>query len=185
MKKIWELFIIFLRIGAFTFGGGYAMLSIIHREIVENKKWIDDEEMLDMIAISESTPGVISINTATFVGYKVAGFWGAFMATLGTALPAFVIIILVTLFFIPYMSNIWVQHAFEGIRIGVIVLIFGAAMKLNKVNKKTTFNLVLTGVAFLIAAFTQVNVILILIGGLICGIFLRSKGQEEADKTAD
>lgn len=175
MKKVWELFIIFFKIGAFTFGGGYAMLSIIHREIVENKQWINDDEMLDMIAISESTPGVISINTATFVGYKVAGFWGAFMATLGTALPAFVIIVLVTLFFIPYMSNPWVQYAFEGIRVGVIVLIFSAAVKLNKVNKKTAFNFTLTGVAFLLAAFTPINVILILIGGLICGIVWQAR----------
>jgi len=170
IKKLWEIFIIFFKIGAFTFGGGYAMISIIHNEIVQSRKWIDDDEMLDIIAISEATPGVISINTATFVGYKVAGFWGSFFATLGTVIPSVIIIVLVTLFFIPYMSNRWIQYAFEGIRAGVIVLIFNAAIKLNKVNKKCAFNFILTGLAFLIASFTSLNVIYILLGGLAVGI---------------
>ncbi|MEG1996551.1 MAG: chromate transporter [Oscillospiraceae bacterium] len=172
-KRILELFLIFLKIGAFTFGGGYAMLSIIHREIVENKKFITDDEMLDIISISESTPGVISVNTATFVGYKISGFWGAIAATFGVVLPAFIIIILVTLFFIPYMSNKWINYAFLGIRAGVVVLIFNAAIKLNKVNKKNLFNISLTVISFLLATAFNINAIFILLGGLIIGISYR------------
>ncbi|MEG2814156.1 MAG: chromate transporter [Oscillospiraceae bacterium] len=170
MKLIFELFLEFFKIGAFTFGGGYAMLSIIQREVVENKKWSTDDEVLDMFAIAEATPGVIAINTATFVGYKIAGFWGAFFATLGVALPAFIIIVLITLFLIPFMSNKWVGYAFQGLRVGIIVLIFNAAMKLGKVNSKCAFNFILTAIAFLIASFTNINVIFVLIAGLIVGI---------------
>lgn len=169
-KSIWELFLIFLRIGAFTFGGGYAMLSIIHREIVETKNWVTDEEMIDIIAIAESTPGVIAINTATFVGYKIGGVIGSIAATIGTVLVPFIIIVLITLFFIPYMGNRWIQYAFQGIRCGVVVLIINAAVKLNKVNRVCAFNLALTALAFIVASFFNINAIFILLGGLLCGI---------------
>ena len=95
-KKIFQLFLVFLKIGAFTFGGGYAMIPIIQKEIVENKKWITDDDILEIIAIAESTPGPIAINSATFVGYRVAGFFGAMLATLGVVLPSFVIILLIS-----------------------------------------------------------------------------------------
>lgn len=167
---ILQLFLEFFKIGAFTFGGGYAMLSIIQREVVESKKWATDDEVLDMFAIAEATPGVIAINTATFVGYKVAGFWGAFFATLAVSLPAFIIIVLITWFLLPFMSNKWVGYAFQGLRAGIIVLIVNAAIKLNKVNSKCAFNIILTTIAFLIASFTSINVIFLLIAGLIVGI---------------
>lgn len=169
-KIISELFFIFLKIGGFTFGGGYSMLSIIHREVVERRKWITDDEMLDMIAIAESTPGVIVINTATFVGYKIGKFWGSFFATLGTIIIPFIMIVLITLFFIPYMDNEWVQYAFLGIRYGVIVMILNAAVKLNKVNKKCPFNFILTGLALIIAILLDINAVFILLGGLIVGL---------------
>ena len=96
MKNKWntlkELFCTFFKIGAFTFGGGYAMISIIQKEAVEKKKWVSDEDILDVVAIAESTPGPIAINSSTFIGYKVMGFWGSFFATLGTVLPSFIII---------------------------------------------------------------------------------------------
>lgn len=187
VKKISELFLIFLKIGFFTFGGGYAMLSIIHTEVVDKKKWITDSEMLDMISIAESTPGVIAVNMATFVGYKVGGVLGSALATLGVILMPFIIILLITLFFVPYMTNRWVEYAFAGIRCGVIVLIINAAIKLNKVNKRCFFNIALTCVAFLTAAFvSQISVIYILIFGLICGIiyntYINKAFLEEGEK---
>ena len=95
-KKLFTVFITFFKIGAFTFGGGYAMIPLIQRETVENHKWISDDDILDIIAIAESTPGPIAINSATFVGYKVAGFWGSFAATLGVVLPSFIIILVIS-----------------------------------------------------------------------------------------
>ena len=95
MRKLFELFAAFFRIGAFTFGGGYAMIPLIQKETVENKKWITDDDILEIVAIAESTPGPIAINAATFVGYKVAGFWGAFFATIGMVVPSFAIILLI------------------------------------------------------------------------------------------
>lgn len=186
-SNILELFLIFLKIGFFTFGGGYAMLSIIHTEVVDKKKWISDNEMLDMVAIAESTPGVIAVNMATFVGYKIGGFLGSALATLGVILMPFIIILLITLFFVPYMTNEWIEYAFAGIRCGVIVLIINAAIKLNKVNKRCFFNIFLTCVSFLVATFiSQISVIYILIFGLICGIvyntFINKAFLEEGEK---
>lgn len=169
-RQIWQLFLIFFKIGAFTFGGGYAMIALIHGEVVDSKKWITNEEMLDMVSIAESTPGVIAINMATFVGYKIGGLLGSLMATIAVIIVPFLIIVLITLFFIPYMSNQWVQYAFNGIRCGIVVLIINAAVKLNKVNKKNLFNSLLTIISFIVAVLVDINVIYILIAGMICGI---------------
>ena len=169
-NRLWKLFLVFAKIGAFTFGGGYAMIPLIQKEIVENQKWATDEEVLDMFAIAESTPGVISVNTATFVGYKVAGFWGAVVATLSVIAPAFFIISVISLFFAQFVALKWVAYAFEGIRVAVVVLIINAAFKLGKVNEKSAFNIVMTCIAFAIAAFTPVNVIFVLLGAMAVGI---------------
>ena len=131
-EKVFPLFLTFLKIGAFTFGGGYAMIPIIHREIAERRKWLTDEDILDIIAVSESTPGPIAINSATFVGYKIAGFWGAFFATLGTVAPSFAIIFIISLFLRGFMKIELVKRAFFGIRAAVAVLIVDAAIKLKK-----------------------------------------------------
>ncbi|MBQ1988903.1 MAG: chromate transporter, partial [Clostridia bacterium] len=96
LKKALQLFLTFFKIGAFTFGGGYAMIPLIQKEVVEEKKWITDDDILEIIAIAESTPGPIAINSATFVGYRVCGFWGSFFSTLGVVLPSFVIILIIS-----------------------------------------------------------------------------------------
>ncbi|MEG0895495.1 MAG: chromate transporter [Oscillospiraceae bacterium] len=173
MKKILQIFLTFLKIGAFTFGGGYAMISVIRTEVVENHKWITDEEMLDMIAIAESTPGAIAINLATFIGYKVAGIVGSIAGTIAVALPALVIIILISLFFIPYMNNPIIQNAFAGIRAGVVVLIINAALKLGKVLKANFFNIALMVMGFCFAIFTKISVIWIILVGMLIGIFTK------------
>ena len=111
-----DLFSTFFKIGAFTFGGGYAMIPLIQSDVVEKKGWINEEEMLDMIAIAESTPGVMAVNSATFVGYRIGGFWGSVCATIGVVIPSFFIILLITLFLDKFRSNPWVDAAFKGIR---------------------------------------------------------------------
>ena len=140
MKKIAELFITFAKIGAITFGGGYAMLPILQREIVENKKWGTEEELADYYAIGQCTPGVIAVNVGTFIGRKIAGNFGGIAATLGVVFPSIVIITLLAGVIDYYSSLEWVRHAFAGIRVCVCVLIFNAVIKLFKkaiIDKKT------------------------------------------------
>lgn len=153
-SKIYQiliLFITFLKVGAFTFGGGYAMIPIIQKEVVEKRKWATSGEILDILAISESTPGPISVNAATYVGFKVAGFWGSFFATLGLIIPSFIIIYIISLFYKTFMSWSIVEAAFKGISVGVIILLFMAVLKLRKAVPNsllsiTIFAIVLAGV---------------------------------------
>ena len=125
------LFLTFLKVGAFTFGGGYAMIPIIQREVVDKRKWVSNTDILDIIAISESTPGPIAVNAATFIGFKVGGFFGSLFATLGLALPSFVIIYIISFFYKTFMEWTIVQAAFKGLSIGVIILLFNAFFKLS------------------------------------------------------
>ena len=122
-KLLFTLFFTMMKIGCFTFGGGIAMLALLENEFVSKRGWIDREEFLDMVAISESTPGPIAINSATYIGYKTAGFWGSLLATLGVCIPSFVIIYLISLFFYQFLSFEYVKYAFMGIRVAVVFLI--------------------------------------------------------------
>lgn len=130
MKILVDLFVTFAKIGAVTFGGGYAMLPILQREIVENKKWGTDEELADYYAIAQCTPGVIAVNIATFIGRKTGGIAGGVIATLGVVFPSLVIITMLAGVIQAYSSLEWVRHAFAGIRVCVCVLIFNAVVKL-------------------------------------------------------
>ncbi len=169
LKQCLSLFKTFFKIGAFTIGGGYAMLPLIQREVAEKRKWIDESVMLDIVAIAESTPGPIAINTATFVGTRVCGFWGAFSATLGTVLPSFVIISVLSQVLVKIMDYEVVRFAFNGIRAGVIALIVKALWGMAKKCPKDTFSYVLIALAFIIA-LTGVNVLYIIIGGALIGL---------------
>lgn len=170
MKKITSLFLTFLKIGAFTFGGGYAMVPLIQKEVTEKNEWISDEEMLDVIAIAESTPGPIAVNTATFVGYKIAGFWGAFVSTLGVILPPFVIISLISGFLWQFREIKAVSYAFIGIRAGVLALIVKALISLFKKVSKTAFSYAIMAISLLIPTFFDINVIFVVIACAIAGI---------------
>ena len=167
MSKKWSLFTTFLKIGAFTFGGGYAMIPLIQKEVVENKKWITDDDILDIIAIAESTPGPIAINAATFVGYKTAGFWGAVCATLGVVLPSFIIISVISFVLEQFRSVKAVQFAFTGIRAGVLVLIIKALVSMYKKCPKSIFSYIIMALSFIAVAFLKINIIYVLIG---CGV---------------
>ena len=146
MKKIKDylaLFLTMLKIGLFTFGGGYAMIALLENEFVNKKNWLEKDEFLNVAAIAESTPGPIAINAATYIGYKNAGFIGAAIATLGICIPSFSIIYAISLFFDAFLSFTLVAYAFKGIQICVIFLILSAGLKMLKHMKKTAFNIII------------------------------------------
>ena len=169
MKILLELFYIFARIGLFTFGGGYAMISIIEDICVERKKWISHEEMMNMTVIAESTPGPIAINCATYVGYKLAGLLGATVATFGMVLPSFVVIFIVSKFLDNFLEIKVIANAFLGIKIAVGILIFDAAITMIKKMKKKIFPGIIMISAFLVMmmvnifswSFSSINLMLI------------------------
>ena len=140
MKKTRDLFWTFLKIGAFTFGGGYAMVALLEREFVEDKQWLSREEFLDMVAIAESTPGPVAVNSATYIGYKLAGVAGAAASTLAVCLPSFAVIYLISLFFDRFLQLTVVANAFKGIQACVIYLILSAGVKMLKNLQRTPFN---------------------------------------------
>lgn len=142
MKKYIDLFITMLKIGLFTFGGGYAMIALLESEFVARRKWIEKNEFLDMVAIAESTPGPIAINAATYIGYRVLRFRGSLIATVGVCIPSFAIIYVISLFFDKFLSLTLVANAFKGIQICVIYLIFTAGLKMLKGISKTPFNVI-------------------------------------------
>ena len=132
MKELFDLFWTFCKIGALTFGGGYAMLPLIQREIVENKKWSTEKEILDYYAVGQCTPGVIAVNTATFIGYKLKGIIGGIIATLGVVFPSLIIILIIAAFLQNFADLAIVQSAFAGIRVAVVALIITTVVKLLK-----------------------------------------------------
>ena len=168
--SLWRLFVTFFKTGLFTFGGGYAMISILEEELVTNKKWITTQDMLDMLVIAESTPGVIAVNTATSVGFKLRGVLGAIVATLGVVLPSFLIITALTFVINEFSSNPWYQAAFTGIQACVTILIINAFVKLAKQLEKSWFSIVLLLASFAVAVFTDFDVIFIILIGGVLGI---------------
>ncbi|MDD7255961.1 chromate transporter [Bullifex porci] len=174
-----DLFLTFAKMGVMTFGGGYAMLPILQREIVQKKKWASDEEIMDYFAIGQCTPGIIAVNTATFIGQKTAGNLGGIVATLGIVFPCFVIISLLAGVIETFSHLVFVQKAFAGIRICVCVLILNAVMKLFKkaiVDKPT---LVIFILVTILAYFTAINPIIFVVAAAIAGIVIQQlKGRE-------
>ena len=148
MKLLPELFVTFAKVGAFTFGGGYAMISMIEDICVERKQWITHDEMMELTVIAESTPGPIAINAATYVGYKHGGIPGSVAATVGVALPSFVIIYLISTVLDNFLEIVWVANAFKGIKIGVGLLIFRVALNMLKKMKPQPLSRIIAGCAF-------------------------------------
>lgn len=170
--SLWQLFWTFFKVGAFTFGGGYAMIAILEEELVAKKKWITSQDMLDIIVIAESTPGVIAVNSATSVGYRTHGVWGALVATLGVVLPSFAVIFGLSFALSAFQDNRWYKAAFTGIQACVTILIVNAFTKLSKQLEISVFSIVLLVAAFAVATFTNFNVIfVILIGGALGVIY--------------
>ena len=141
MRTIFDLILTFMKIGFFTFGGGYAMLSVIEDNCVEKKKWITHDEMMDLTVIAESTPGPIVINCATFIGYRQAGVWGSIAATIGIVLPSFAVILIISAFLDNFLEIEVVKNAFRGIKCAVGILIISAAVTMIKKMKKKLFSI--------------------------------------------
>ena len=169
-KLILTLFLTFFKIGAFTFGGGYAMIPLIEKEVIERKKWISEDILLEVIAIAESTPGPIAINSATFIGNRVAGFWGSFAATFGVVLPSFLIIFCLSFILRQFMEFEPVVFAFEGIRVGVLALMIKALVGMYKKAPKGLLGYIIMGLGLILSAFTEIDAVFIIIGAGIAGI---------------
>ena len=186
-KMLWELFSTLFKIGLFTFGGGYAMIAFFESEFVEKKKWLDKEEFLDMVAIAESTPGPIAINSATYVGYKNAGVLGAACATLGVVLPSFIIIFIISLFLDAFLSFELIGYAFKGIQAGVVYLILSAGIKMLKGMEKNAMSVTILCavlvcmVAFSVLAVDFSAILFILISGVI-GLAVHFVGKIKAKR---
>ena len=175
MKRLWQVFFTFFRIGAFTFGGGYAMIPLIQNEAVEKRHWVTDDDILEIIAIAESTPGPIAINSATFVGYRAAGILGSVCATLGVVLPSFVVILALSFVLEAFQELPAVQYAFFGIRAGVLALLCKALWTMYKKSPKGWVGYVIMAGAFVLSAVNKfgifkINTIFIIIGCAVFGL---------------
>ena len=186
-----SLFITMLKIGAFTFGGGYAMIALLENEFVEKRNWLDREEFLDLAAIAESTPGPIAINAATYIGYKVSGFIGSLLATIAMCIPSFTIIYLISLFFDEFISLKWVACAFKGIQVCVVYLIMTAGIRMFRKMKKTAlnvaiiFSVIAVMVSFSLFAVDFSTIFYILISGFIGVAFYCCRQLRKGDKSDD
>jgi chromate transporter len=170
MKTLIELFCTFFRIGAFTFGGGYAMIPLIQKEVVENKKWVSDEDILDIVAIAESTPGPIAINAATFIGCKTCGAMGAAFATLGVVLPSLVVISVIAYLLTEFAQIAIVKYAFFGIRAGVLALVTKSLWTMFKKAPKGMTAYAISLLSFVLVAFFHVNALVVIILTAIVGL---------------
>lgn len=180
-KTLWQVFWSFFKIGAFTFGGGYAMIPLIQNEAVEKRHWVTDEDILEVVAIAESTPGPIAINSATFVGYKAAGILGSVCATLGVVLPSFAVILALSFVLQQFQNVVAVQYAFQGIRAGVLALLVKALWTMYQKSPKGWVGYVVIGASFILTAIFDINVIFVIIGcavfGLVTSLYLERRAK--------
>ena len=165
-----KIFFTFLKIGAFTFGGGYAMLPLIREAVVVKERWISEDGFIDMIGITQSVPGVLAVNSAIFLGYQIAGLSGAFVATLGAVLPSFFVILALAAFFREFSSNELVTRAFRGIRPAVVALIAHAVFKLGKRAVKNHRAFILMLLVFSLNILFRVNPIFLMLGSALTGM---------------
>ena len=176
VKGLLELFLTFAKVGVMTFGGGMAMLPILQREVVENKGWATDEELTDYFAIGQCTPGIIAVNTATFIGQKQKGVWGGIVATLGVVFPSLIIITVLAGLITSFSHLEWVQNAFAGIRVCVCVLIFNAILKLWQGAVKDIWGVLIFAAVLAASLLTEVSPVLFVLAAAVAGIVIRCVG---------
>lgn len=182
LSKLWKVFVAFFKIGAFTFGGGFAMIPLIQKEAVESHGWVTDDDILEIIAIAESTPGPVAINSATFVGYRAAGVLGSVCATLGVVLPSFLIILVLSFVLQQFQELRIVQYAFSGIRAGVLALLIKSLWTLYKKSPKGWPAYVVMAGSFIFTAIFSVNVIFVIIGCAVFGLVTAAMLERRAQK---
>lgn len=175
MSELWDLFLTFCRIGGLTFGGGYAMLPMLQKEVVENRKWATEEQIMDYYAVGQCTPGIIAVNTATFVGYNNRGVLGAIAATAGVVFPSLIIIMIIAAFISNFADLAIVQHAFAGIRVAVGVLVLNAIIKLWKSGVKDIVGIIIFVVTFSVSLLFNLSPVYVVIGAIIVGILAGRK----------
>ena len=168
-KKLLKLFFAFFKIGAFTIGGGYAMIPLIEKEVVDNQRWVKREDIVDVFAISQSVPGVIAINSSIFIGYKIMGIAGAIVAALGVILPSFFIILIIAFLLFNIQDNIYIGKAFNGVRAGVTAMIALTSIKLGKSVIKDKLSAVLAAASFIIIVIFDIHAIYAIIAGGLIG----------------
>ena len=174
MSEIWQLYFSFFRIGGLTFGGGLTMLPMLKYELVEKKKWISEDDLLDCYAIGQCTPGIIAVNTATYVGYKRKGIWGGIVATLGMVSPSLIIITILAMSLQNFMDNQYVVHALMGIRSVVCALMLGTVISLGKKSLVSIVTIIIFLIVLALAVFTTIPTIIIVVFSAIAGIVLKS-----------
>ena len=182
MKILWTLFLTFAGIGVVTFGGGYAMLPFLERDIVEKRRWATTEELMDYFALGQCTPGMIAVNVATFVGYKISGFWGAFCATLGIVTPSLIIITVIAAFLGGFSDSPLVIHGFAGIRACVCVLILDAVLTLSKKALKGKRPLLIFLFILALAVLTPTSPVFLTVAAGILGLLLMPRAEKGAAK---
>lgn len=170
MKELIALYTSWFKMGLFTFGGGYAMLPMIQRDVVEKQKWATEDEIMDYYAIGQCTPGIIAVNTATFVGYKVKGVIGGIVATLGVISPSLIIISIIAACLSNFQDIVVVQQALSGIRISVCILMAVSIYKLGKKSVTNLFGITLCVIAFVMSYFTSVSTVLLVVAAGLCGV---------------
>lgn len=178
MKRLFELFITFARIGGLTFGGGYAMLPMLQEEVVNKRKWATEEELLDYYAVGQCTPGVIAVNTATFIGYNNAGILGAIAATAGVITPSLIIIMIIAQFIKNFASLEIVKHAFSGIRAAVAVLVVNAVIKLWNSGVKDATGVIIFSVTLILSILVNISPVYVVIGAILVGITAKKIRKE-------
>ena len=175
----WKLFIIFAKIGAFTLGGGVAMIPLIEREVVYRHKWIDDEDFLDMISIAQSAPGLIAVNVAIFIGHRIAGIKGSIVATIGSIVPPFIIILLVAAVFTTFKDNAAVQAVFKGIRPAVVALIAAPVIRMAVKNRLNWITGTVAVAATALIAFLRISPIWIIVAAIFGGLVMAFSRQDK------
>lgn len=178
MKVLADLFLSFFRIGSMTFGGGYAMLPLLQKEVVERFHWATEEELMDYYAIGQCTPGIIAVNTATFIGYKQRGIPGAIFATAGMVAPSLLIILIIAAFIKNFLQIVFVQYAFAGIRVAVCALVLSAVIELWKSSIKNKTGIVICGIAFILTAFIGLSPVYVVIAAALFGILSGKAGYK-------
>lgn len=175
---LWELFAAWFKIGLFTFGGGYAMLPLIEREVIDNKAWTDKEEILSIYALAQSVPGVIAVNTSIILGNRLAGVKGAIVAAAGVIAPSLIVIMAIASYFDYLMNSLYVLRAFSGIRAAVVGLVAAAGVRIALASLKDKPAYVIAVVAFVLSAFTDVHAIIIILGGALAGFLVYYVGAK-------
>lgn len=178
MKKLWELYVTFLRVGGLTFGGGMAMLPMLKKEVIEKKGWTNEEELLDIYAIGQCTPGIIAVNTSTYIGYEQAGIIGAVCGTLGMVTPSLIIITLIATILNRFIAEPLVVHALSGIRVAVCAMMLNTVISLARAGIKDKLGVLLFLAGFLLATFSPIPTIVLVVCAAVIGIIVNIRKEK-------